>query len=50
MLQTLVRLFDLDITWFSIAPALPIILPLKSDSTFFFAGSVLVFGREQLPP
>jgi hypothetical protein len=24
-------------------------LPDKSDSTFFFAGSVLVFGREQLP-
>jgi hypothetical protein len=24
-------------------------LPHKSDSTFFFAGSVLVFGREQLP-
>jgi hypothetical protein len=24
-------------------------LPDKSDSTFFFAGSVLVFGREQRP-
>jgi len=25
-------------------------IPHKSDSTFFFAGSVLVFVREQLPP
>jgi hypothetical protein len=24
-------------------------LPQKSDSTFIFAGSVLVFGRKQLP-
>jgi hypothetical protein len=24
-------------------------VPQKSDLTFFFVGSVLVFGREQLP-
>jgi hypothetical protein len=29
--------------------SLLICLPHKSDSTFFFASSVLVFGREQLP-
>ncbi|KAH6714403.1 P-loop containing nucleoside triphosphate hydrolase protein, partial [Leptodontidium sp. MPI-SDFR-AT-0119] len=42
------RLLDLDF-----GPILDKILrtlPLKSYSTFFFANSVLVFGREQLPP